>query len=166
MGPCCSCKYICSVPCIFSSGNTPSDHANRKDSPRQTNETVSILQSDAGTSLWRATNFADKCSRMKMGAPAGASDHQDPTQHCSYFRASTQSLSLKTGNTRALQLGNVKTMVQRENYSARNTEELLTPAICHLRGLMDTAWQGKGPIRGSSGLRFHSMTCWRRPTED
>ena len=51
-----------------------------------------------------------------------------------------------------------------ENYSARNREEPLTPATCHLRGLMDAAWQGeRAPIRGSNGLRFHSMTCRRRP---
>ena len=30
VGPCCSCKYTCSVPCIFSSGNTPSDPQTEK----------------------------------------------------------------------------------------------------------------------------------------
>lgn len=81
------------------------------------------------------------------------------------FQASTQSPSLKTGNTRALQLGNVK-LWYNENYSARNTEELLTPAICHLRGLMDTAWQGERAPDSRiqrSQIPFHGLAGWRRP---
>lgn len=54
-------------------------------------------------------------------------------------------------------------MVTTENYSKKHGGAADTRHLPPAR-LMDTAWQGeRAPIRGSNGLRFHSMTCWRRP---
>lgn len=84
MSPC-SRKYICSVPCTFSSGNTPSDPQTEKTALGRQMQLLASYRV-----MWELVseplNVADKCSRMKIGTPAGDSDHQDSTQYCSYFR--------------------------------------------------------------------------------
>lgn len=111
-------------------------------------------------------DLADKCLQNENGGPSYASDHPDPTQALLLFQASTQSPSLKTGNTRKPSAGEWENYGTTENYSQQETgRSCRTPAICHLLGLMDTAWQGeRAPhSRGSKTVSwFHSMICWRR----
>ena len=90
------------------------------------------------------------------------------TQHMLIFQASTQSLLPTTANTRALQLGNVITMGHSYNRKllSKKQQDPLPPASCHLRGLVNVAWQvEEAQTGGSDTLRVHFMAFWRRPDQ-
>ena len=167
MSPC-SHKHICSVPCTFSSGNTPSDPQTEKTAlgrqmqPLASYRVIRELESQSHSTL--LTNVPGWKSGLQLVTVTTKTQHS--TAPISGINTVTMAENRKHKSPSAGECEKLWYIHTVENNSARNREEPLTPATCHLRGLVNAAWQvEKAQIRGSNTLRCHFMTFWRRPDQ-